>query len=107
MTNPLGAAAARASVVFGGMAIALLTCSTAQADPDLTYRQQQWIDKNGHAICEELAKDPTQSGMLSLLGSMVNYYEMGGSSGNLIMGSIAQQCPEYRNLVPAMSGGSR
>jgi hypothetical protein len=44
---------------------------------------------------------------LSLLGSMVNYYEMGGSSGNLIMGSIAQQCPEYRQLVPALSGATR
>jgi hypothetical protein len=29
----------------------LLTCATAQADPNLTYREQQWIDKNGHAIC--------------------------------------------------------
>lgn len=93
------------AAALGGSVLMLLTSTTAQADPGLTYKEQQWIDKNGHAICEELAKDPTQSGMLSLLSSMVNYYEMGPSSGNLIKGSIAQQCPQYRNLVPALSGG--
>jgi hypothetical protein len=106
MTNMMRAAT-HAAVALSGVAAALLTCATAQADPNLTYREQQWIDKNGHAICEELDKDPTESGMLSLLGSMVNYYEMGGSSGNLIMGSIALQCPEYRQLVPALSGATR
>lgn len=91
----------------GTATAAFLTCAPAQAQPDLTYREQQWIDKNGHAICEELAKDPTQSGLLSLVSSMVNYYELGSSSGNYIRGSVAQQCPEFSFLIPALSEGRR
>jgi hypothetical protein len=106
MTNPMKATT-RTAATFIGVVAALLTCATAQADPNLAYREQQWIDKNGHAICEELAKDPTQNGLLSLVSSMVNYYEMGGSSCDLIAGSVAQQCPQYRYLIPALSGGSR
>jgi hypothetical protein len=94
-----------AIAVLAAAAFALATSGGAHADPELTYREQQWVDKNGHAICEELAKDPTQSGMLSLLSSMVNYYEMGPSSGNYIKGAVTQQCPQYRNLVPALGGG--
>ncbi|UBV19659.1 hypothetical protein H8Z59_20290 [Mycolicibacterium fortuitum] len=106
MRSPMKAAR-YAALAFSGAAAALLTSATAQADPNLTYREQQWIDKNGSAICEELAKNPTQSGLLSLVSSMVNYYEIGGSSGTLIAGSVAQQCPQYRYLIPALSGESR
>lgn len=96
-----------AAAVVSGTALSGLGTATAHADPALTYKEQQWIAKNGHAICEELAKNPTQSGLLSLVSSMVNYYEMGASSGNLIAGSVAQQCPQYRYLIPALSGGNR
>lgn len=98
----------RTGLVAGGSTaafaiVALSTSIAAQADP-LTYKEQQWIDQNGHVVCEQLAKDPTESGMLRLSGQMIMYYELGRSSANYIMGSIAQQCPQYRNLVPALRG---
>lgn len=96
-----------ATALAGGAIAACALAPAAQAD-SLTYREQQWITKNGHAIWEEVAREPTEDGVLKLLSSMVIYYEvdsrMGLNSANLIMGSIAQQCPQYRQLVPALRG---
>jgi hypothetical protein len=65
---------------------------------------QLWIDKNGWWVCEQLAKDPTDAGLSNLVGSMVMYYELGGRSGQFILGSVAQLCPQYSHLIPALSG---
>ena len=96
-------------LIIGGLTVALLAvvglilpvAPSAQADP-LTYRDQQWINKNGAWVCEQLSNDPTEHGVNSLIGSLVLYYEVPGNAGTYILGSVSQLCPQYASLIPAL-----
>jgi hypothetical protein len=93
----------RALAVGWVAAAIVLPAGEAQAEPQLTYRQQQWVDKNGHVICAALAKNPTEAGLNGITGSLTLYYEFNGrDASNYIIGSVAQQCPQYSYLIPVL-----
>lgn len=91
------------AAVTGSVAAVLLTCANAHADP-LTYREQDWIDEHGGAVCAWLDDNPTTSGVTSLLTELIYRAEVRGvDPANIVMGSVVQQCPQHSSLIPALN----